>query len=642
MPAKKLLKKSKKRARDEAEVPEDAEVVPAADTEPEQQQTKAVVSDSIWAKAGLHPLVVNGMDELGFKSLTAVQKETLPLALKNKNLVVAAQTGSGKTLAFGLPVIHNILQQLPRDKKTRLMQCLIIAPTRELALQICEHIKRAAKYTGLLVTSVVGGISEEKQLKRLSKRPHIVCCTPGRLMALVNEERSEFLSRSLSLQLRYLVLDEADRLLDPHHYKDLQELFTRLTVVAKEEAFAAEVAVPTPNSTTEKLQTEFANLEEFLAHEKAKAEAPSHALTPAPAKQHEPRVAKNQGKYRQIIITSATLTLDPKYKESRTRNATSATDMPATPQEALQRLVRTLGAAANSFHVVDVNPSHKMADTMVEMKVDCLEAHKDAMTYYFLSTHPGRTIIFVNLIGTLRRLVTLLKLLKFEAYGIHSQQQQKQRLQSLDRFRAKQNVVLVATDVAARGIDIVGVNNVLHYQFPRNTEVYTHRSGRTARANQIGLSVSLVAPNERTVYKQVMFSLGYTTGIKDLEVDVKLLKAMKERVTVASQLATMQDKDSQKKNTATWYKRQADLCDLPVDWEDLGLSDPDKSSDNERAFSRKKNKQNKPSQSAEQARLTARLNQLLSQPLGNESYTRGSRKRRLFKASGSNAKRQRR
>lgn len=144
----------------------------------------------------------------------------------------------------------------------------------------------------------------------------------------------------------------------------------------------------------------------------------------------------------------------------------------------------------------------------MECRITCSFDEKDYYVYYFLQKHPGRTLIFCNSIGCVKRLTTLLGLLGCNPLPLHASMQQRQRLKNLDKFKEKENSILIATDVAARGLDIPCVEHVLHYQTPRTSESYVHRSGRTARASKEGITILLVEPSELESYLRLCRTLG--------------------------------------------------------------------------------------------------------------------------------------
>ena len=175
--------------------------------------------------------------------------------------------------------------------------------------------------------------------------------------------------------------------------------------------------------------------------------------------------------------------------------------------------------------VINLSPEGCVVSSLQESQVECLPADKvgrpclpircrpqptpqDTYLYYFLLRYPGRSLIFLSSIDGVRRLTPLLELLELKTYPLHSQLEQKQRLRNLERFKSTKNSVLLATDIAARGLDIPSVDHVIHYQIPRSADAYVHRNGRTARAMRQGFSLIMCAPDERKVLRALLTNLG--------------------------------------------------------------------------------------------------------------------------------------
>ena len=157
--------------------------------------------------------------------------------------------------------------------------------------------------------------------------------------------------------------------------------------------------------------------------------------------------------------------------------------------------------------IIDLSPVNKVVSTLEEARIDCLSTDKDLYLYYFLLRYTGKTLVFVSSIDAIRRLVPLLETLKQHVFPLHSGLQQRQRLRNFDRFKTLPNAVMIATDVAARGLDVPAVDHVIHYQVPRTADAYIHRSGRTARAQSSGLAVLLVSPEERRMANDLLKQL---------------------------------------------------------------------------------------------------------------------------------------
>ena len=212
----------------------------------------------------------------------------------------------------------------------------------------------------------------------------------------------------------------------------------------------------------------------------------------------------------QTFVFFATLSKD--FQKNLKRHAhpkrTKKNEKPASTLDDLLRL---------DFHdpstaVVDLAPIGSVVATLKESRVDCLASEKDAYLYYFLLRYPRRTLVSLSAINGIRRLLPLLALLNIPAFPLHSQLEQRQRLKNLDRFKSAQNSVLLATDVAARGLDMPAVDHVVHYQVPRTADAYVHRNGRTVRAMRRGFSLVMCTPDERKVVHALMHSLGRRTS----------------------------------------------------------------------------------------------------------------------------------
>ncbi|XP_075238375.1 ATP-dependent RNA helicase DDX24 isoform X2 [Lycorma delicatula] len=434
-----------------------------------------------WCNLFVPQEISKALLENGFKHPTHIQALCIPPAIKGqRDILGAAETGSGKTLAFGIPILHGIMKNLTdfdndleteencnsgdcsnnknedithdaflktgdkiQDSKTDKLWALILTPTRELAMQVKNHIVSAAKYTGIRVTVVVGGMSAEKQQRLLKRHPHIVVATPGRLWELITIGEEHFADIS---RIRYLVIDEADRMTEVNHFPEFRSLLERLN------------ANP---------------------------------------------VYKKQ---RQNFVFSATLSLvhEPPIRFQKKSNKKKQ-DVKLTSGQKLQNIIELLGITEPK--VIDITKEAVVADNLTEACIHCSFEDKDLYLYYFLQRHPGRTLIFCNNISCVRRLASLLNVLQCHPLPLHANMMQRQRLKNLDRFRENPSGVLLATDVAARGLDIPSVQHVIHYQVPKTSESYVHRSGRTARANEQGLTLLLIEPSEVSTYHRLCSTL---------------------------------------------------------------------------------------------------------------------------------------
>lgn len=274
--------------------------------------------------------------------------------------------------------------------------------------------------------------------------------------------------------------------------------------------------------------------------------------------------------------------------------------------------------------VVDLTPEATLAASISEAHITCPEVERDEYLYSLLVTHPGRTIVFVNAISSVRRVAALLRLLGLPAAPLHAEMQQRQRLKALDRFRSDAAGVLVATDVAARGLDIQDVACVVHYQLPASLDTYVHRSGRTARGSAEGLALALVTPKDQARYLALYRALGRSVP-PEFPIDLSLLPAVRKRVRLAVRLDALDRSRTKASKDAAWRQRTAEELgiELSSDEEANNNSDDDVDYSRVRVSAKRGNRKNNkelgeqrgPSEEARAAAIKAELAQLLSQPL---------------------------
>ncbi|CAG9855924.1 unnamed protein product [Phyllotreta striolata] len=455
-----------------------------------------------WSCFGLPDVILRAIGELGFDDPTPIQSMTLPSAiLGRRDIVGAAETGSGKTLAFALPILTGILKlkESAGSEDCKPLYALILTPTRELAIQVKNHIVAVAKYTGVNVAVVVGGMAVVKQERILSKEPEIVIATPGRLWELIQQGNSHL---SKVDKIKYLAIDETDRMLEKGHFQELNDLLEKINF------------------------------------------------------------DKNISKERQNFVFSATLTLVhelPNYLKSKRSKKIGN----LTPEQKVQKIVKALGL--NNPKVVDITEGKGTSETLTESKITCSIEEKDYYLFYFLKMHPGRTVVFCNSIGCVKRLGALLTLLNCNPLPLHASMQQRQRLKNIDRFTGNENSILIATDVAARGLDIPRIDHVLHYQTPRTSENYVHRSGRTARASREGISVVFIEPTEIPRYIKLCRTLGKADDMPSFPVRENVLSAMKKRVNLARDIDKLQLQVKKAGLESGWLQKTIEEADIIAD-----------------------------------------------------------------------------
>lgn len=409
------------------------------------------------------------------------------------------------------PTTEEKNESLISNKAKKPFLALIMTPTRELALQVTNHLKQAAKHTSVEIVAVVGGMAPQKQQRLLHKHPEIIVATPGRLWDLISEKEEHV---SQLDQLRFLVIDEADRMVEQGHFQELSSILDLIHISGDSE-----------------------NEEE-----------------------------KQTKKTLQKFIFSATLTLPKSFRQKGRERTISKGDV-------LVSLMDKVELQKNSCKVIDVTNKRGTVETLTETKILCSIEEKDLYLYYFLCRYPGRTLVFSNTVDCVRRLGSLFRLLNFDPWVLHASMQQRQRLKNLDRFKSNARGLLLATDVAARGLDIPSVEHVIHYQVPKDPDLYIHRSGRTARASREGLSVVLVAPQEAGSYKKIMKSLNSGNELNSFPVDVAFMSSIKKRITLAKKVDKEEFKFRRKKSRNDWVLSSAKAMDIEVDedlLEDLG------------------------------------------------------------------------
>ena len=337
----------------------------------------------------LTPALARAVVEMGFAEPTPIQAQSIPLILEGHDVVGRSQTGTGKTAAFGIPAIQMVDPQLDR----RLAQVLLLCPTRELAVQACEELKKLARYThGVHICAVYGGAPIERQIVQL-KDANIVVGTPGRVMDHLRR-------RTLRLsELKMVILDEADEMLSMGFREDIETILNQ---------------VP---------------------------------------QQH------------QTILFSATM-----------------------PKE----IMNLIDNYQHEPELVEINKSQVALNSIEQFYYDIPVGRKnDALSLLLHYYEPSRAMIFCNTKKMVEELSDWLIDHGFRAEGLHGDLKQSQRTIVMDAFKAGRTAILVATDVAARGIDVDDINCVFNYDIPQNAEYYVHRIGRTGRAGKSGAAHTL-------------------------------------------------------------------------------------------------------------------------------------------------------
>jgi ATP-dependent RNA helicase DeaD len=352
-----------------------------------------------FSELSLSPQVMKGIEELGFRNLTPIQAEAIGPMLEGKDVIGQAQTGTGKTAAFGIPMIESL------DSKVRTVQGLVLEPTRELAVQVAEHISRLGKYAAFKVLPVYGGEPIQKQIRALEGGVHIVVGTPGRIIDHLKRGTLRLAS------VKVLILDEADRMLDMGFVDDIEYILNRVPTNRQTGLFSATIDQTVMNVCNKYMR----NPEKIL-------------------------VSKDE-----IALTQ----IDQYY-------------MVVNPYDKFERLCTILG-----------------------------------------ENHIGRAIIFCRTRTETSRLSSELTERGYHAKALHAGFTQSQRDCVVGAFRRGDLKLLIATDLAARGLDIEGITHIINYDVPLDALVYFHRIGRTARMGREGTAITLVGYGELTELEQI-------------------------------------------------------------------------------------------------------------------------------------------
>ena len=566
-----------------------------------------------WGEFGLDRQISDNLRKLNFHMPTKIQQVCMPTILhRRRDVIAAAETGSGKTLAFGLPLVQMIQWLSVKQRRQVPLSALILTPTRELALQVKSHIDAVAAGTSVTTAAIVGGISEEKQNRLLSKQPDIVVGTCGRLWIHISQGHPHL---SQLHRLRFLVLDEADRMLDRGHYAELNQIVLQITrsrvdvEVDDDDVLDADEELDVAVSNFKRGDSEALRvLEKCEKDTKRQTLLFSATMTLGAESRRTTKVRRKRGKEKKAT-KSTTNMLRELMSKVGCRGRPEIIDLTTNTndEEGLSS-----HSAPNSS---SVGSSTTLPDGLELARIECTQEDKDLYVYYFCKLHPGRTIIFANSIAVVRKLSTLLRLLNLPVHALHAQMQQRQRLKNMDRFRSAENCVLVASDVAARGLDVPNVDHVIHYNIARTPEIFIHRSGRTARANTQGLSLSLVTPmvEERRAFHNVCKTLGMNQDdIRRFEVNIAYMPHVRTRVKLAKRLRRETTRNGQQKADDLWFKQQAEAADIMLDSDEEEIDG---------VFRRK--------ESTLEDRLRAELNALISKPLlgrgigGSRKYAHG-------------------
>jgi len=407
-----------------------------------------------FSQLGLNPNILKAVKEQGYTSPTPIQKESIPVILNHKDVLAAAQTGTGKTAAFTLPLLEKMSQKPNKKGQKSYIKALILAPTRELALQVSENIQTYSKYLSLKTAVIFGGVGISPQKASLRKGVDIVIATPGRLLDHMSQKTID-LSR-----VEFLVLDEADRMLDMGFIHDIKKVVASI-----------------PNK-------------------------------------------------RQTLLFSATFS--PEIKK-----------------------------LSNSFldnpKLIEVARSNALSEQVSQVVHYVQKDKKKNLLAFLIHTQKwNQVLVFTRTKHGANKLSEFLNKSNIPSLAIHGNKSQGARTSALCNFKSKKIRVLVATDIAARGIDIELLPHVVNFELPNVPEDYVHRIGRTGRAGNNGIALSLVCDEESQYLKDIERLTKISIPVKDIEgFTVPLLK----KVNKKSDSKNRTNRRDSNKKTTTNHRR---------------------------------------------------------------------------------------
>ena len=358
---------------------------------------------------GLDDRIFKAIKDAGYTEPTPIQSAAIPEVLAGRDVIGIAQTGTGKTAAFVLPILHHLAARM-NDGNRRGTRALVVAPTRELVVQIEENVRAYSKHLPFRMATVVGGLSERPQIEALRSGVELVVATPGRLIDLMGQRHVNFTG------VEFLVLDEADRMLDMGFLPQMRQIVRGL-----------------------------------------------------PQK-------------RQTLMFSATLS-------------------------------REIEALTHEFQrspkVIEIGRRANPAETVTQFVYEVRPHLKPSLLLHLLGDSQFDTVlVFTRTKHGADRIARRLEGAGIKTGTIHSNRSQNQRLRALKDFKSGAVRVLVATDIAARGIDVDGISHVVNYDFPMHPEDYVHRIGRTGRAHAVGDAISFVTPEDQAPLRSLERFIG--------------------------------------------------------------------------------------------------------------------------------------
>ena len=393
--------------------------------------------------------ILKALEDSGYEKPTEIQKKSIPVVLKGKDILGCAQTGTGKTAAFAIPILQNIAADKEKDNN-RSIKALIVAPTRELAIQIEESFAAYSKYLDIKDTVIFGGVNQSSPVRKIKAGVDILVATPGRLLDLSNQKHVDLRN------IKYFVLDEADRMLDMGMIHDVKKIILRLP------------------------------------------------------------------KERQNLLFSATM-----------------------PKE----VMKLVNSILNNPVKVEVQPVSSTVEIISQGVYYVPKKNKKSLLIHLLKEESIKSVIvFSRTKHGANKIAKDLEKSGITSAAIHGNKSQNQRQLALNNFKEGNIRVLVATDIAARGIDIDELSHVINYDLPDVAETYVHRIGRTGRAGSSGIAITFCDEEEKAMFRNIEKLIGKSIPVLEEE-EYEIIKPIANVVQKENSNSRNRNNKENKKNT---------------------------------------------------------------------------------------------
>ena len=664
--------------------------------------------DNKWNKFLLNNKLSTNLSKI-FPEPTNIQNKTLKYTNAKVDLIIQARTGEGKTLCYAIPVLNYILNfydRAPDMQKKISPVCIILVPTHELGVQVKNHIEMVIQENSenmkkednnkkkfiynIKIANVLGGFAKAKQLKRLNKyNPEIIVATPGRLWEIIDNDESPILENLKFL--KFLIIDEADRMTQTGHFKELKNIidhiYSRIEIKGKRAAennkdlvkeklkklgfvdeekeidedenkkIAKSLNIDYDNIETidpmalmgdnpdldtldfknmskedededenEDINIEENEKEEDIMEEEEEEEEKDNGEEFDESEEENNKIIKGKKKISEkekkeikkaiknlkkdnikegeelvqyeksvnlrTILCSATIDSLKKaqnFSKSKKKKKDSNQNGLSEEQKHFQNLIKNLKfynkllyiklkGSDNLFgeiegvdqekldSLIDINEPSMLPSKLEIDSYKCENSIKDYYLYYILRKNiDSKIIVFTNSISHTKKLYSIFSYFnEFTCCCLHSRMMQNVRMKNLEKFTQSKSAVLFCTDIGARGLDIPKVDLVIHYHIPTRTDIFVHRSGRTARANQKGKVSSLISGKELGLYRRTMIDLNYKQFAMNT-LPIGQLEKIKSLFEYAKELERDNYKYVKENREKMWYKNAAKQCDMIYD-----------------------------------------------------------------------------